>query len=222
MEVGWFVLKIPPWSKTWYPGMEGSNPNELKVHDGVLYFSAFTPAAGFEVWSSDGSAENTLMLVDVLPGPEYSNASKFAKLDDYLVFYALTPETGMQLWSYKFNNVTAVEELTDNLSIYPNPSNGLFQLKRGTADQVIVEIFSLDGRSIGKMNYNDADDMHGYPDSSRLVCMLLRFSRAAKGALSERLISFSLVFFSALAIKKLPDFYIRRYSIGHLDALIHY
>jgi ELWxxDGT repeat protein len=145
------------------PGIDGSNPNELKAFDGVLYFSAYTPAAGFEVWSSDGTVENTTMLVDVLPGAQYSNPSHFVKLDDHLVFYGLTTQSGFQLWSYTFDdpdeNVTGIEE-SNIFSIYPNPSNGLFRMKHsGVQSNGSVEIFSPDGRRIGKMNYDGEDTM---------------------------------------------------------------
>jgi len=140
------------------PGLEGSRPDQLIAIDGKLYFSAYTPAHGIELWSSDGTAENSNLLVDVIPGPEYSNPANFSKLNDLLLFSAKTPTDGIQMWSYG-SSVTGIDEGSTSFSVYPNPSNGVFKINfnKEVLSNGFVEIFTVDGRSIQKINYSQGE-----------------------------------------------------------------
>jgi ELWxxDGT repeat protein len=61
------------------PGPAGSDPHDIvyaigqqdnRTPDEVLvYFSAFDPAGGWQLWKSDGTAAGTVMVSDVNPGP---------------------------------------------------------------------------------------------------------------------------------------------------------
>ncbi len=140
--------------KDMLPGAEGSTPVGLKSIDGKLYFSAYTPAYGHELWSSDGTGENTNLLADLIPGPEYSNPDNFAKLNNLIVFSAKTVSNGVQLWNYGIN-VTGVDEVSTSLSVFPNPSNGVFKINfNKKINNGFIEIFTSNGRSIQKIDYS--------------------------------------------------------------------
>ncbi len=54
--------------------------------------------AGVELWSSDGTVENTKRVADILPGVEASNPSYLTILGSYLYFSASDVTFGAELW----------------------------------------------------------------------------------------------------------------------------
>jgi len=50
-------------------GQPGSDPAELRVHDGRVYFTADDGTNGRELWTTDGTAAGTSIVVDLEPGP---------------------------------------------------------------------------------------------------------------------------------------------------------
>lgn len=63
-----------------------------------LYFTAITPEAGSELWTSDGSAAGTLLLKDFYPGAEASTARVISHLGSTAFVVANSPE-GTALWA---------------------------------------------------------------------------------------------------------------------------
>lgn len=55
-----------------------SFPGEMAVLDGKVYFAATTAAHGREVWVTDGTAPNTMMVADLRPGPADSAPDQLA------------------------------------------------------------------------------------------------------------------------------------------------
>ncbi|MFP5288603.1 MAG: hypothetical protein ACLGI9_22900, partial [Thermoanaerobaculia bacterium] len=64
------------------PGLnreERSGEPQLFVEmGGIVYFHSFDPAHGQELWRTDGTAEGTWLLKDVLPGVASSYAGSYA------------------------------------------------------------------------------------------------------------------------------------------------
>jgi ELWxxDGT repeat protein len=52
-----------------YPGPEGSMPSAFTVAGQRLYFTAYEPLHGTELWESDGTAAGTRLVQDIQPGP---------------------------------------------------------------------------------------------------------------------------------------------------------
>ncbi len=50
-----------------YPGGGDSYPDNLTNMGGTLYFSAYDPTNGYELWKSDGTAAGTTLVKDVNP-----------------------------------------------------------------------------------------------------------------------------------------------------------
>jgi ELWxxDGT repeat protein len=65
---------------------------------GTLFFRAAQPSSGLELWKSDGTADGTLLVKDIVPGPGGSSAVPHASVGGFVLFIALEPATGRELW----------------------------------------------------------------------------------------------------------------------------
>lgn len=155
------------------PGPESSKPSALSRTGGKLYFSAYTPEHGYEVWSTDGTAEGTGLVVDVLPGPKYSNPTGMIALDDVLIFAADTESHGLQMWRYGEDVVTSIQR-SDGLplSVYPNPSSGIFRVAPGTFSGGSAAIYNGQGlcvAMIGNLEDDKEVDLSRMPSGLYLM-----------------------------------------------------
>src|SRR5690606_11528058 len=53
---------------------------------------------GAELWMSDGTAEGTVLVRDIVPGPQPSRPEAFCAVGEYLLFRADDGENGSQVW----------------------------------------------------------------------------------------------------------------------------
>ena len=93
--------------------------SQLLAHGDHLYFSAFTPSSGTELWMYDGVSAS--MLVDLNPGPDYSTPSGFMLVGDTLFFSADTPGSGRELWTT--DGTAAGTSMV--IDLRPGPDSGL-------------------------------------------------------------------------------------------------
>src|SRR5687767_11085846 len=83
-------------------GALDSNPQYGTELNGVLYFTAYSPEVGNELWRSDGTPAGTWLVADIFPGPDSSTPTaeyRFARLGKRLYFSAWSPESGVELWA---------------------------------------------------------------------------------------------------------------------------
>ena len=71
----------------------------LRSFAGRLVFSADGDEHGTELWTSDGTAEGTVMLLDLNPGAASSHPSELTVAGSRLYFAAHDCERGRELWS---------------------------------------------------------------------------------------------------------------------------
>lgn len=83
----------------------GSQPQDGVVIDNILYFHAYNPDYGRELWRSDGTEAGTTMVKDINPGtgssliiPFSANTPLFHVLGDYFYFFANDGTHGEELW----------------------------------------------------------------------------------------------------------------------------
>jgi ELWxxDGT repeat protein len=76
----------------------GSFPGGFVGLGGTLYFTAFEPDHGTELWMTDGTADGTVLVKDINPGPAGSVPVGLVNLGGTLYFTATDPDNGTELW----------------------------------------------------------------------------------------------------------------------------
>lgn len=76
----------------------GSDADNFIEYDGKMYFSAWNPTSGNELWVSDGTQAGTYMLMDINVGAGNSNPNQFIVFNDLLFFEADNNTNGEELW----------------------------------------------------------------------------------------------------------------------------
>ena len=72
--------------------------NEIVVAGGLLYFVHTTPAAGRELWATDGTDAGTRQVADIRPGALGSFPDLLTPVGDDLYFFADDGAHGRELW----------------------------------------------------------------------------------------------------------------------------
>jgi len=81
------------------PFPNSSVPYDMAVKDGKLYFRASHPDFGGEVWVSDGTADNTWPVTDVLPGPANSWPDQLTSAGRFL-FFRVMGDGSSNVWGF--------------------------------------------------------------------------------------------------------------------------
>lgn len=76
----------------------------------TLYFAG-VDGNGKELWKTDGTTEETIMVADINPGAGGSNPGPFAVLNNNLYFPAANPTYGGELWKYDGINASLVKDI---------------------------------------------------------------------------------------------------------------
>lgn len=169
----------------------GSNPNDLFVYDGYLFFSADDGTNGRELWRTDGTAVGTTMVADIFPNtlnPAFgkgSNPDNFIKFNNELYFSArgydagLNQITGNEL--YKYSNANGWNRVKDfypgNLNSGIGGNNPFFILNNelfvaaqdGTAGANQYEIWKTDGTEIGTIKVINATTLNNVSPNFSLL-----------------------------------------------------
>jgi ELWxxDGT repeat protein len=77
---------------------EFSDPDKLINVNGIVYFTAFNPATGTELWKSDGTTAGTVLVKDINPGLKGSAPQDLTSINGIIYFRAFNPATGYELW----------------------------------------------------------------------------------------------------------------------------
>ena len=83
------------------PEPNSSSPGDLTAFDGQVYFAAFTPDYGRELWASDGTTGGTRLVADLLyvSEPDHIISSiprRFVVINDALYFVAWAEQTEVE------------------------------------------------------------------------------------------------------------------------------
>jgi ELWxxDGT repeat protein len=76
-----------------------SQARDLTVARGNLFFVAFLPESGTELWTSRGTAATTREVADLRPGPLGSQPQNLKAIGDRVVFAAEDGTSGLEPWS---------------------------------------------------------------------------------------------------------------------------
>ena len=97
-----------------YPGAIGSYPQNLINVNGTLFYQAFDPHGGYELFRSDGTAVGTYMVKDISPGYPGSFPSNLTVVGSTLFFSANDGTHGTELW--KSDGTTAGTVMVDDIN----------------------------------------------------------------------------------------------------------
>jgi len=143
-----------------FPGQPGSDPTDLRVHDGRVYFTADDGVSGRELWSTDGTAVETSMVIDLEPGPFDSGIEMGPSTDFGLVF----KRAGRELWLTDGTAAGTSEiPLPDSVSSSPtnlyvdSVSDRLFFVRDRGSDDGGEEPFVTDGTVEGTFPLGDLE-----------------------------------------------------------------
>jgi len=76
----------------------GSDADNFVEYNGKMYFAAWNPATGNELWVTDGTQAGTMMLMDIKVGSGNSNPNEFIVFNNLLFFEADNTTNGEELW----------------------------------------------------------------------------------------------------------------------------
>lgn len=82
-----------------FPGPGDSAPYDLTPSGGRLFFRAFHPEYGNELWVSDGTEDGTHLVRDIAPGPDDGSPYSLTDVSGRLFFTAYAGEQGTELWT---------------------------------------------------------------------------------------------------------------------------
>jgi ELWxxDGT repeat protein len=116
------------------PGPASSDPRDLTAVNGELFFSAWSPGHGRQLWMTDGTAKGTVMLTHV-PGPVGADPQGLTAADGELFFSATDRQHGRELW--KSNGTAAGTAMVSD--IVPGPA--------GSAPEDITYAIGQQGQS---------------------------------------------------------------------------
>ncbi|SER03331.1 Ig-like domain-containing protein [Neolewinella agarilytica] len=137
-----------------------ANPDNFIFFNGKVYFNAQNAASGEELFSTDGTAEGTVLVDDIYPGSDGSDPSGFILLNNELYFTATDENLNAELHRLDMSGDTAA------LVIDINPGGGagnpmfntffdgniFFSGDDGTSGQ---ELWSSDGFDSGTFRIAD-------------------------------------------------------------------
>ncbi len=110
------------------PGALGSDPRDLRVQDGVLYFSATQgPAFGRELYKYDpvvNANSGPVRVADINPGAGGSNPRFMASIGSKIYFSANDGVTGREMWVY--DSVTNISKRVRDINPGAGNSNPRF------------------------------------------------------------------------------------------------
>jgi ELWxxDGT repeat protein len=96
-----------------------ADANYLAVAEGWLYFRAWDPAHGEELWRTDGTVQGTSLFADVWPGPGSGAPGAFAPTPTGLYFVARDPEHGLELRRVREGRVEPIDIVPGPAGSYP-------------------------------------------------------------------------------------------------------
>lgn len=148
-----------------------SDLNWLTEVNGTLFFTAYDPNAGRELWKSDGTAAGTVRVADIFPGLSGSYPSNLTSFHGKLLFVANSGNLGNTLW-ISDGSAAGTTRIT-SLGTTPSSPSDL----KAVGDVVFFtafdsvhgrELWKTDGTAEGTVFVADArpTSPYGYPRSS--------------------------------------------------------
>jgi ELWxxDGT repeat protein len=171
---------------------EGRAPRGLINAGGTVFFVAYTPDTGNELWASDGTPSGTRRVKDINPGPASTIVRSPVALGNRLYFQGCEPLTGCELW--KSDGTAAGTVLIKDIkstssSSFPSGLTVLNGVVYFAANDWTTgtELWKSDGTAAGTVLVKNIDPQpspndpysavgHAYPESLTAVGNVLVFT----------------------------------------------
>jgi trimeric autotransporter adhesin len=128
--------------------VQNSNPFRLTNHNGLLYFAA-TTQNGTELWKSDGTEANTLMVQDInIGGNGLSSVAEIKSTPNTLFFTANNGTIGTELWKIDAANPNGI--LIKDISLGASSSDPAYLTTVGNTIYFSAVTQGFDGRELWK------------------------------------------------------------------------
>jgi ELWxxDGT repeat protein len=124
----------------------------VALENGAIAFVGYSDEQGNELWRSDGTAEGTRLVADILPGTQSSLPSNMLVFDGKLYFSANDGQSGAELW-VSDGTTAGTQQVRD---IYPGP---LGSTPRGGTASNIWSAYPL--ATTGAFYFAANDGIHG-------------------------------------------------------------
>jgi ELWxxDGT repeat protein len=122
--------------------------------NGTLFFEAYEPTNGYELWKTNGTIAGTVLLKDINPGANSSSPSSFCNANGTLFFSASDNINGNELW--KSDGTVAGTVLVKDITI-------------GTDDSEPRNLIYMNGFVYFSANYNELWKSDGTSAGTTLI-----------------------------------------------------
>ena len=140
------------------PGAGSSSPSELFYVNRTLFFRAFHPSTGTELWKSDGTAGGTVLVADFNAGPTSTGLNGLIDFKDAIFFTIFRVDTGYELWSIDgtgagpmlvkgFGSRAAVSEVVIDNVLFLQDGRGLWRSDGTSVGTTLIRDSILSGAS---------------------------------------------------------------------------
>ncbi|MCE9538415.1 MAG: T9SS type A sorting domain-containing protein [Bacteroidetes bacterium] len=135
------------------------------VLNGYLYFSANNGTTGGELWKTDGTEVGTALVADLYPGADGSSPFDFTVFNGNLFFRAESESEGVELWScVAVTSSISDVELSNNISVYPNPSNGILTIELAELQETELTLYNILGELVFHKTIHEKHNTINLPD----------------------------------------------------------
>lgn len=152
-----------------YPGANGAmntgNTNEMVVMGNQLFFAAFNPTIGRELWKSDGTEAGTVLVKDISVGSGGSSIKYLTAVNNILFFVAddhTTFGVDEELWATDGTNAGTYLVKDINPGLPPSKPSNLINLNgvlyfSAYTNQYGYELWKSDGTNAGTVMVKDIE-----------------------------------------------------------------
>ena len=162
----------------------------------TLYFVAYEPANGVELWKSDGTEAGTVLVRDLSPGSRSSGPSTFADLHGKLFMTAEDPDHGYEPWlsdgteagTFLIKDIFPGRTTSQRRNVRPVALGDSIFFPAKQAATFFDSLWKTDGTEAGTLLVKDVSfDAQGLDDSLTLLDGHLFFFSAWPGNQEQQL-----------------------------------